>query len=267
MRDEMTTRPSVSTACQAAPPHPPTGRGGMPVKVGVMGGAADVTSADHMARVHALGRAVPARGCVLVTGACPGFPLAAACGAKQAGGLVVGISPGMNLEEHLGRYASPTAFHDVLVYTGSGLMGREVVNIRTSDAVVIVGGRSGTLGELAIAYDEGKPIGVLTGTGGISGMVADILAACGKDTGSRVVYEADPDRLVDELLRLLPGAPAAPERSGEGGTEPPVEDPVCRMRILPRAAAAERVRGGTRYWFCSRACADEFDAGRRGDGI
>jgi uncharacterized protein (TIGR00725 family) len=197
---------------------------------------------------------------VLVTGACPGLPLAAACGAKQAGGLVVGISPGMNLEEHLGKYASPTAFHDVLVYTGSGLMGREVVNIRTSDVVVIVGGRSGTLGELAIAYDEGKPIGVLTGMGGISDMVPDILAACRKQTGSRVVYEADPDRLVEELLRGHPTHRTTAGPTVGGGAEALVEDPVCRMRILPRAAAAERVSGGTRYWFCSRACADAFDA-------
>lgn len=102
----------------------------------------------------------------------------------------------------MAKYSSPTEFHDVLIFTGSGLMGREVINIRSSDIVVILGGRSGTLGELAIAYDEGKRIGVLTGMGGISEMVADILAACAKDTGSQVVYEADPQLLVTELLRL-----------------------------------------------------------------
>src|SRR5207244_9938763 len=52
---------------------------------------------------------------------------------------------------------------DVLIYTGSGLMGREITNIRSCDIVVIVGGRIGTLGEFAIAYDEGRLIGVLTG--------------------------------------------------------------------------------------------------------
>src|SRR5437667_448881 len=52
---------------------------------------------------------------------------------------------------------------DVLIYTGSGLMGREITDIRTCDIVVIVGGRIGTLGEFAIAYDEGRLIGVLTG--------------------------------------------------------------------------------------------------------
>ena len=152
----------------------------MALKVGVMGGATGIISRDHMHKAHELGRAIARSGCVLITGACPGLPLAAACGAKQEGGLVVGISPGLSLDEHLHKYRSPAEFHDVLIYTGSGLMGREIVNIRSSDIVAIIGGRSGTLGELAIAYDEGKLIGVLTGTGGISDMVADILAACRK---------------------------------------------------------------------------------------
>ena len=241
-------------------PAPTAGIGlaGMAIKVGVMGGASDITLPEHMEKAHALGNAVASRGCVLATGACPGLPLAAACGAKQAGGLVVGVSPAMSLEEHVGKYASPTAFHDALVYTGSGLMGREVITIRTSDVVVIVGGRSGTLGELAIAYDEGKLIGVLTGMGGISDLVADIPAACAKDTGARVVYDDDPGRLVAELLRLYP-SPYPPPDSG-AAAEAVVEDPVCGMRILPRAASAERVQDGTRYWFCSRACAERFDA-------
>ena len=49
------------------------------------------------------------------------------------------------------------------VITGSGLMGRDITNIRSCDMVVIAGGPTGTLGELAIAYDEGRLIGVLTG--------------------------------------------------------------------------------------------------------
>ncbi len=62
-------------------------------------------------------------------------------GAKQAGGTVIGISPGLSLEEHAFKYESPTIHHDVLIFTGSGLMGREVVNIRSSDIVVIISGQ------------------------------------------------------------------------------------------------------------------------------
>jgi uncharacterized protein (TIGR00725 family) len=221
----------------------------MALKIGVMGGATGIIGRAHLKKAHELGRAIAQSGCVLITGACPGLPLAAACGAKQAGGMVVGISAGLSLDEHVYKYDSPTEFHDVLIYTGSGLMGREVVNIRSSDIVAIIGGRSGTLGELAIAYDEGKLIGVLTGTGGISDLVADILTACAKETGAQVVYDAAPQRLVKKLLRAYrtshfrrpscfcldrpPGMEVAP-------TPATVRDPVCGMGLVPEAAAARR---------------------------
>jgi len=252
----------------AAPPAVATAPGlaGMALKIGVMGGASGALSRDHLERAHELGRAIAESGCILVTGGCGGLPLAAACGAKQAGGLVVGISPGLSLDEHVHKYGSPTEFHDLLIFTGSGLMGREVVNIRSSDVVVIVGGRSGTLGELAISYDEGKLIGVLSGTGGISDIVQDILAACAKETGARVVYEHEPRALVAELLRLYRAthhqrpscfcAERGPEDVGSAGLE---RDPVCGMRLATEAAPAERRFAGTRYVFCSTACATRFD--------
>lgn len=52
-------------------------------------------------------------------------------------------------------------------------MDRKITSIRSGDIVVFAGGRSGTLGELAIAYNEGRLLGVLTATGGITGMVED----------------------------------------------------------------------------------------------
>ena len=75
-----------------------------------------------------------------------------------------------------------------------------MTNIRSCDIVVIAGGRTGTLGELAIAYDEGRLIGVLTGTGGITTMVEDILRACNKDTGACVLYDDEPERLIARLV-------------------------------------------------------------------
>ena len=67
---------------------------------------------------------------------------------------------------------------------------------------MIVGGSSGTLGELAIAYDECKLIGILTGTGGISDVAKQILTACKKETGARVVYDTDPENLVRTMIEL-----------------------------------------------------------------
>lgn len=79
-------------------------------------------------------------------------------------------------------------------------MGRELVNIRSSDIVVVAGGRSGTLGEFAIAYEEGKLIGVLAGTGGITDALPGVEASLRKATGAEVRYEADAATLVGRLL-------------------------------------------------------------------
>jgi len=116
------------------------------------------------------------------------------------GGLVVGISPALSEREHIDKYHSPIAYHDVLIYTGSGLMGREVVNIRTSDIVIIIGGHSGTLGEFSIAYDEGYLIGVLLGTDGIASEIENIVKILKKKTGAKVMYESNPRILLDKLI-------------------------------------------------------------------
>lgn len=241
---------------------------GMPMKFGVMGGASGHFEKSQLNKAHQVGKAIAERGCILITGGCPGLPLAAACGAKQNGGFVIGISPALSLTEHVSKYNSPAEFHDVLVYTGSGLMGREVVNIRSSDIVVIIGGRSGTLGELAIAYDEGKLIGVLTGTGGISDMVSDILKACKKDTGSTVVYSKDPTKLIDELLRVYEKEHhRRPSQFSSAKVPGIIMDPkpgmrrdvVCGMWIWPAMAIAKKMLGTKKYFFCSKECARRFE--------
>jgi uncharacterized protein (TIGR00725 family) len=168
--------------------------------IGVMGSATRLAGDESWEKLVALGREIARRDCVLVTGACPGLPYAAVQGARATGGLVVGISPGLSVVEHVEKYGSPIEGFDVLIYTGSGLMGREIENIRSSDIVIIAGGRSGTLGEFSIAYDEGRLIGVLTGTGGIADAVEGLVQLCNKATGAVVLYNDDPVRLLDRLI-------------------------------------------------------------------
>ncbi|MBI2982418.1 MAG: LOG family protein [Deltaproteobacteria bacterium] len=173
----------------------------MKIKIGVMGSATEKLSRHQKEKAIELGKAIAERDCIMVTGACPGLPHLSAKGAKKAGGFVIGISPALSLPEHVHKYDAPTRYHDVLIYTGSGLMGREVVNIRSSEIVIIVGGRSGTLGEFAIAYDEGKLIGVLQETGGIADQIDVILDICAvKQTGAKIIADPNPKKLVTKLL-------------------------------------------------------------------
>jgi uncharacterized protein (TIGR00725 family) len=173
---------------------------GVQIRIGVMGSASESADPAVIPLCRRLGRTIAERGACLLTGACPGLPHESVLGAKEAGGHVVGISPAATLREHVETFGSPYREYDVLIFTGLGLMGRELVNIRSSDIVVVIGGRSGTLAEFAIAYEEGKLIGVLTGTGGITDALGSIEASLRKDTGAEVVYEADPAQLIDRLL-------------------------------------------------------------------
>jgi predicted Rossmann-fold nucleotide-binding protein len=116
--------------------------------------------------------------------------------------MTVGVSPGHNFAEHTIKYDSPSEGFDVIIYTGSGLMGREITGVRSCDIVVLAGGRSGTLGEFSIAYDEGKLIGVLQGTGGITDHIASLVQVINKETGAQVVYDADPHRLISTLVEM-----------------------------------------------------------------
>ncbi|HPC15354.1 MAG TPA: hypothetical protein P5318_04210 [Candidatus Hydrogenedentes bacterium] len=170
------------------------------IKIGVMGSAGGEMAADIVEKCKELGRAIADEGCAILTGGCPGLPHYAVIGCKERGGLTVGVSPGLSLDEHVSRYGSPIDHIDVMIYTGSGLMGREVVGVRSSDIIIIVGGRSGTLGEFAIAYDEGRPIGVLTGTGGIADHVDDFLPVIRKKTGAHITFDDNPRRLIERCV-------------------------------------------------------------------
>lgn len=189
------TTSSTAHACPSC--NPVTGA---QIRIGVMGSAASLNNAELVRQCRDLGRAIAEQGCCVLTGACPGMPHEVAVGAKAAGGRTMGISPASHLKEHIDTFTSPYKEYDVMIYTGLGLMGRELINIRSSDIIVIVGGRCGTLGEFAIAYEEGKLIGVLADTGGITDVLPSLVESLGKKTGSEVIYDQNCAQLVRRLL-------------------------------------------------------------------
>jgi uncharacterized protein (TIGR00725 family) len=239
-------------------------RTGLQIRIGVMGSAANGMDDALKDTCRALGRTIAARGCCLLTGACPGMPHETVVGAHLAGGHVIGISPAATLKEHVEVHHSPYREYDVLIFTGIGLMGRELMNIYSSDIVLVVGGRSGTLGEFAIAYEAGKLIGVLQGTGGITTAIPQLEASLsGKQTGAQVLYGENPEALVDRLLdRYQSGdyvCPCHPNdlRHQEGALE--VTDPVCHMNIDEQSAAGKSDYEGMTYHFCSASCKATFE--------
>ncbi|HKA33552.1 MAG TPA: hypothetical protein VKH64_10090 [Candidatus Binatia bacterium] len=173
------------------------------IKVGVMGASGVELAPGEKARVEALaerlGAAVAARDCVLVSGATTGLPDLVARAARKKGALVLGVSPAQDHDEHR-RLGLPLDAADAIIYTGFGFKGRNVVNVRSSDVVLIFGGATGTLNEFTIAYDEGKVIGVVEGSGGIADHIEEILSYCKRETRARLFYGRDPEKLLDECL-------------------------------------------------------------------
>lgn len=177
----------------------------MKPKVGVMGSSAPFASEEERARAaeiaERLGRAIAYRDCILVTGATTGIPRLVSIAAHEAGAMTVGISPASNENEHVERFHLPTEGHDVIVYTGFGLKGRNVINIRSSDIVIIFGGGIGTLNELTIAYDECRIVGVLRGTGGIADHADEVIGFCkGGRRLDQVFIDENPESLLDKCI-------------------------------------------------------------------
>lgn len=159
---------------------------------------------DALEKAEELGREIAKRGMVLVTGATTGVPYWAAKGAKEAGGIVIGLSPAASELAHVKTYKLPLDYHDLIIYTGFDYSGRNLLLTRSSDAVVTLCGRMGTLNEFTIAFEDAKPQGVLTGTGGIADFVEEIITRSHRGPG-KVVFSDDIKELLDKVVKLIDG--------------------------------------------------------------
>lgn len=167
-------------------------------------GAAETSHAgtSAMEQAKALGREIVEQGAVLVTGATTGFPLWATMGAKEAGGWSVGLSPASTEREHVEVYNLPLDYLDIIIYTGFGYSGRNLLMTRSSDAVVIGAGRVGTINEFTVAFEDGKPIGILEGEWETDEVIRDIMAK-GHRTRENIIFDKDPRNLIKRLLEIL----------------------------------------------------------------
>ncbi len=167
-------------------------------------GAAETShcAKDALEKTKELGRQIVGHNAVLVTGATTGAPYWAAIGAKEAGGFVIGVSPAVSEIEHVKKYKLPIDYHDIIIYTGFGYSGRNLLLTRASDAVLITCGRLGTLNEFTIAFEDEKPIGILTDSGGMADEIKGILEKARRGMG-KVVFDPDPQKLVEKVLQLI----------------------------------------------------------------
>ena len=131
----------------------PTARGTSPPQIAVVG--AGDAAAELLTVAEQVGGGLAEAGAVLVCGGLGGVMEAACRGAREAGGLTVGLLPGTDR-----RAANP--FVEVVVPTGLG-EARNAIVVRAGEAVIAVGGGYGTLVEIGFALKAGlSVIGVAT---------------------------------------------------------------------------------------------------------
>lgn len=149
-----------------------------------------------------LGREIARQGCQIVTGATSGFPMYAAEGAKEVGGFSFGLSPAASKKEHVETYRLPLKAMDAVIYTGFGFPGRDLMLVRSSDAIVIGCGRIGTIHEFTIGWEAGMPMGILRGEWPTDEVIDNIIKNSDR-VNLNVIFEPDPKLLVEKLISMV----------------------------------------------------------------
>jgi uncharacterized protein (TIGR00725 family) len=135
-------------------------------RIAVIGQSGDIP--DSVRKIaEQVGGEIAKRKAVLLTGGGSGVMEAASKGAKQAGGLVIGILAG-------DRTDVANDYLDVPITTGLHFDFRSMVLVHSSDALIMIRGGNGTLGELSAAYMNQKPVVIIETTGGWATKIKEV---------------------------------------------------------------------------------------------
>jgi len=190
-------------APNTSPTLPLAGTKSGQMKLGVSGAAeTGHCGVDAYDKGLELGRQIAHSGAILLTGATTGFPLWTAMGAKEAGGISIGFSPANSEKEHIEMYNLPIEYMDVIVYTGFGYPGRDLIFTRSCDGMFFGCGRIGTIHEFTIAFEDKKPIGVFEAEWETDEVIKNILEN-GHRPNDKIVFDTSPQTLVEKVVALV----------------------------------------------------------------
>jgi len=121
---------------------------------------------------------------------------------KEVGGISIGFSPAASEREHIEVYKLPLDYMDLVIYTGFGYPGRDIILTRSVDAVVCGCGRIGTIHEFTVAFEDQKPIGIFEGPWEMGAQLEEIVKK-GHRPNAKIVVGNDPKKLVEDLVTLI----------------------------------------------------------------
>ena len=178
----------------------------MRYQICVSGAAAGESVRESHDLAYEVGQEIAKAGKTLLTGATVGLPQQAAAGFKSvpnAKGGSIGFSPASSFREHVSTYRLPTLEFDYINFTGMEYVGRDIHLVRSSDAIVTIGGRMGSLHELATALEGHKVCGVLLGSGGLADYIPTLVKHVVAPGAADILYDTDPKKLVKKIVEAL----------------------------------------------------------------
>lgn len=151
---------------------------------------------------------------IVITGACPGLPYAAAKAAAAKGAKVWGFSSSLDEAAQMTEYVDDDiGVYKKIIYIPEDFplanndkankKYRNVISTAACDAAIIISGRWGTLNEFTDLIDFKKVVGVLTGTGGVADELPNLVSKITKAGQGEVIFDSDPKVLIKELLKRL----------------------------------------------------------------
>ncbi len=194
----------------------------MTYKIGVYGSSVN-ESEEAIALGTELGQALARQNCLVITGGCSGMPYVVAHAAARNGAQVWGFTPELDAEGQKRAYPND----DITIYTrliyvpqhykelfirplesvsldqAGRLKYRNAISTINADAGIIISGSWGTLNEFTNLIYDGKPIGILTGTGGLADELRGWFPRLRKKSDSVVLFESDPQKLVAAVIAEL----------------------------------------------------------------
>ncbi|MBI3305712.1 LOG family protein [Candidatus Nomurabacteria bacterium] len=123
-------------------------------------------------------------------------------GLKEVGGISIGISPAATEKEHVEVYKLPIDYMDLIMYTGFGYAGRDILLTRSADAIILGCGRIGTIHEFTIAFEDDKPIGIFEGPWEMGGELEDIIEKSHRPN-TKIAIGSNPKELLEAVIEIV----------------------------------------------------------------
>lgn len=173
------------------------------MKISIIGSAEEKQNSKPKKLCKSIGNYLSQKDITLFTGGSSGIPgeIVKACDLNKI--KITAYSPDKNKISHNKRFDNLNSKYFSRIKYIRGFTARSLQMINDSDAIIVIGGRIGTLSEFTIALEEGKKVLVIKNSGGIADHLEYILSVANKEFPNQIIFERDYKKGIDKLLEII----------------------------------------------------------------